>query len=44
MSTATDASTIHRELELFGQTVVIIGGSAGMGSKPPGMPAQRVPR
>ena len=32
MSTATTtASTIHREPELLGQTVVVIGGSAGIG-------------
>ncbi len=31
MSTATIASTIHREPELLGQTVVVIGGSAGIG-------------
>ena len=31
MSTVTNAATIHRELELLGQTVVIIGGSAGIG-------------
>jgi len=31
MSTATTASTIQREPELLGQTVVVIGGSAGIG-------------
>src|SRR5262249_55221928 len=33
MSTATDTATatIHREPELLGQTVVVIGGSAGIG-------------
>jgi NAD(P)-dependent dehydrogenase (short-subunit alcohol dehydrogenase family) len=31
MSTATIASTIQRESELLGQTVVVIGGSAGIG-------------
>ena len=31
MSTATTASPIHREPELLGQTVVVIGGSAGIG-------------
>ena len=31
MSTATIASTIHHEPELLGQTVVVIGGSAGIG-------------
>jgi NAD(P)-dependent dehydrogenase (short-subunit alcohol dehydrogenase family) len=31
MSTATNAATIRSELELLGQTVVIIGGSAGIG-------------
>jgi NADP-dependent 3-hydroxy acid dehydrogenase YdfG len=31
MSTATDPATIHREPELLGQTVVVIGGSAGIG-------------
>lgn len=31
MSTAAIASTIHREPELLGQTVVVIGGSAGIG-------------
>jgi NAD(P)-dependent dehydrogenase (short-subunit alcohol dehydrogenase family) len=31
MSTATIASTIQREPELHGQTVVVIGGSAGIG-------------
>ena len=31
MSTTAVASTIHREPELLGQTVVVIGGSAGIG-------------
>jgi len=31
MSSATTASLIHREPELVGQTVVVIGGSAGIG-------------
>ena len=31
MSTATTASPIQREPELRGQTVVVIGGSAGIG-------------
>jgi NAD(P)-dependent dehydrogenase (short-subunit alcohol dehydrogenase family) len=31
MSTATVGSTIHREPELLGQTVIIIGGSSGIG-------------
>ena len=31
MSTATIPTPIHRELELLGQTVVVIGGSAGIG-------------
>src|SRR5436305_10728747 len=31
MSTATTASTVQRESELRGQTVVVIGGSAGIG-------------
>jgi hypothetical protein len=31
MSTVTIPSPIHRELELLGQTVVVIGGSAGVG-------------
>ena len=31
MSTVTIPSPIHRELELLGQTVVVIGGSAGDG-------------
>ena len=31
MSTATIASTIQREPELLGQTVVVIGGSSGIG-------------
>ena len=31
MSTATIPSPIHREPELLGQTVVVIGGSAGIG-------------
>jgi NAD(P)-dependent dehydrogenase (short-subunit alcohol dehydrogenase family) len=31
MSTATTTSAIHREPELLGQTVVVIGGSAGIG-------------
>ena len=31
MSPATTASTGHREPELHGQTVVVIGGSAGIG-------------
>jgi len=31
MSTATTISPIHREPELLGQTVVVIGGSAGIG-------------
>lgn len=31
MSTATTASPIHREPELQGQTVVVIGGSSGIG-------------
>jgi NAD(P)-dependent dehydrogenase (short-subunit alcohol dehydrogenase family) len=31
MSTATNSATIHRQLELLGQTVVVIGGSAGIG-------------
>jgi len=31
MSTATTASPTQREPELLGQTVVVIGGSAGIG-------------
>jgi NAD(P)-dependent dehydrogenase (short-subunit alcohol dehydrogenase family) len=31
MRTTTSASPIHHELELLGQTVVVIGGSAGIG-------------
>jgi NADP-dependent 3-hydroxy acid dehydrogenase YdfG len=31
MSTVTTPSPIHREPELLGQTVVVIGGSAGIG-------------
>jgi NAD(P)-dependent dehydrogenase (short-subunit alcohol dehydrogenase family) len=31
MSTATVASTLQREPELLGQTVVVIGGSSGIG-------------
>ena len=31
MSTVAIPSPIHRELELLGQTVVVIGGSAGIG-------------
>ena len=31
MSTVTVSSPTHRELELLGQTVVVIGGSAGIG-------------
>jgi len=31
MTTATIASTLQREPELLGQTVVVIGGSAGIG-------------
>jgi NADP-dependent 3-hydroxy acid dehydrogenase YdfG len=31
MSTATIASAIQREPELLGQTVVVIGGNAGIG-------------
>jgi NAD(P)-dependent dehydrogenase (short-subunit alcohol dehydrogenase family) len=31
MTTATTASPVQRELELLGQTVVVIGGSAGIG-------------
>ena len=31
MSTATIASTVQREPELLGQTVLVIGGSAGIG-------------
>ena len=31
MSTETIPSPVHRELELFGQTVVVIGGSSGIG-------------
>jgi len=31
MSRATTASLTHRETELLGQTVVVIGGSAGIG-------------
>ena len=31
MSTASDAATFRREPELLGQTVVVIGGSAGIG-------------
>ncbi len=31
MSTATTVSPIQREPELLGQTVVVIGGSAGIG-------------
>jgi short-subunit dehydrogenase len=31
MSTTTTASPIQREPELLGQTVVVIGGSAGIG-------------
>ncbi len=33
MSTATNAFPIRREPELLGQTVVVIGGSAGIGLK-----------
>ena len=31
MSTVAIPSPIHRELELLGQTVIVIGGSAGIG-------------
>ena len=31
MSTVTIPSPVHREPELLGQTVVVIGGSAGIG-------------
>jgi len=31
MSALTTASAIHRDPELLGQTVVVIGGSAGIG-------------
>ena len=31
MTTATTVSTTRRERELLGQTVVVIGGSAGIG-------------
>src|SRR5712691_7132671 len=31
MNTVTNPSPIHREPELLGQTVVVIGGSAGIG-------------
>jgi short-subunit dehydrogenase involved in D-alanine esterification of teichoic acids len=31
MTTASGVSTVHREPELTGQTVVVIGGSAGIG-------------
>jgi NADP-dependent 3-hydroxy acid dehydrogenase YdfG len=31
MSTSTTSSSLHREAELLGQTVVVIGGSAGIG-------------
>lgn len=31
MNTATNISSIQREPELLGQTVVVIGGSAGIG-------------
>jgi hypothetical protein len=34
MSNATTASPIRREPELLGQTVVVIGGSAGIGLEP----------
>ena len=33
MSSASTASAGHREPELLGQTVVVIGGSAGIGLK-----------
>jgi len=31
MSTVTTSSSPHRDAELLGQTVVVIGGSAGIG-------------
>ena len=31
MSAVTNPSPIHREPELLGQTVVVVGGSAGIG-------------
>jgi hypothetical protein len=35
MSTATTASPTRREPELLGQTVIVIGGSAGIGLATP---------
>ena len=34
MSTASNVSSIQRKPELLGQTVVVIGGSAGIGLAP----------
>ena len=43
MSTVTTPSPIRREPELLGQTVVVIGGSAGIGLKRPDERARREP-
>ena len=44
MSNATTTSTARREPELLGQTVVLIGGSAGIGLETAGAHAPRAPR
>ncbi len=44
MSTTTSASPTQREPELLGQTVVVIDGSGGIGSKQPDEHALRGPR
>jgi len=41
MSTVTIPSPIHREPELLGQTVVVIGGSAGIGFETAGRSARK---
>jgi hypothetical protein len=43
MTTATDAATTQREPELRGQTVVVIGGSAGIGLETQAVHGPRVP-
>ena len=43
MTTATTAASSRREPELLGQTVVVIGGSAGIGLETAGEPAPRAP-
>ena len=42
MTSATTSVPAQREPELAGQTVVVIGGSAGIGLRQPGAPGLRV--